>query len=93
MPHEDPRIGGFREATPPEPGDAGVSALAAAQAGMVSVRQLRAAEISSRGIERRVDKNLLVDQGRGVYAFGYERKDDLARAWRSTCAARSSDPR
>ena len=50
---------------------------------MVSARQLRAAELSKRAIERRLGKDLLHDQGRGVYAVGYPRRDDLARAWRA----------
>jgi very-short-patch-repair endonuclease len=50
---------------------------------MVSVRQLRAAEIGPQATNRRVERGVLIDQGRGVYAFGYERKDDMARAWRA----------
>ena len=50
---------------------------------MVSTRQLRAAELGRNAIAGRVAKGLLIDQGRGVYAVGYERRDDIARAWRA----------
>jgi very-short-patch-repair endonuclease len=67
--------GRFRHPSPDE--------LAAAQGGMVSVAQLRDAGLSDKSIRGRVAKGVLHDAGRGVYAVGYPRRDDEARAWRA----------
>lgn len=56
---------------------------AASQGGMVSVAQLRGAGLSDKAIRRRVADGVLHRAGRGVYAFGYPRLDDDARAWRA----------
>lgn len=83
MPHESGPIGRFREACPPEAGERGVAALASAQGGQVSVRQLEAAGFGEKAIRVRVKDGRLHRAGRGVYQVGYERRDDLARAWRA----------
>lgn len=83
MGHKVLDIREFRHHSPPAPGDEGVSALARVQGGMVNVAQLRAAELDKDAVRRRVLAGLLHDAGRGVYAVGYPRRDDEARAWRA----------
>ena len=83
MSHKTLDIRAFRHASPRAPGDDGVGRLAGMQGGMVSVTQLREAELDRHQVRRRVLRGTLIDQGRGVYAVGYARRDDEARAWRA----------
>lgn len=69
------------------PSDADIARLAQGQYGNVATWQLRGRGFSMEAIRHRADTGRLVRRYRGVYAFGYERKDFLSRASAAQLAA------
>jgi predicted transcriptional regulator of viral defense system len=70
LPHLNHRMGGNREAGSP---DRAIASLATRQYGVVSRRQLLAAGLSARAIERRAEAGRLHRLHYGVYAVGHRR--------------------